>query len=201
MESVKSIILFPTIALVLILGITLIVNVLYMVIEGFYEFFSRPKCPNCAGAIGKRTIRCLYCGSALGKKRSQKEIKNMDPELYARVKAFVAEETGVSPKKFTKLTSDTDLFEGLGIAGDDGYDLLEAFCEAFEIENMSEINPYKYFGPEGCNLFHVYIDLYYLVFDREKLQKLKDTDSLTPLCLRDLVKSAEAKRWIPPEAT
>ena len=201
MESVKSFILFLSIAMFLPLGITLIVNVLYMVIESVYEFFSRPKCSSCAKAIGKRTIRCLYCGSALGGKPPQKEIESMDPELYARVKAFVAEETRVSPRKFTKLTPDTDLFEGLGIAGDDGYDLLEAFCEAFVIENMSEIDPYKYFGTEGCNLFHVYVDLYYLLFDREKLEKLKDTDSLTSLCLRDLVKSAEAKRWIPPEAT
>ena len=197
MEFVKSFILFPTIALVLILGITLIVNVFYMVIEGFYELFSRPKCPNCAGAIGKRTIRCLYCGSALGEKRPQKEIENMDPELYARVKAFVAEETRVSPKKLTKLTPDTDLFEGLGIGGDDGYELLEAFCEEFEIKNMCEINPYEYFGPEGCNPFYIYVLLYYLVFDREKLSD----SGQTSLTMRDLVKSAEAKRWIPPETT
>ena len=45
MESVKSFIFFPSIAGVLLLGITLIVNVLYMVMEGFYELFSRPKCP------------------------------------------------------------------------------------------------------------------------------------------------------------
>ena len=198
MESAKSIILFLSIAGVLFCGVTLIVNVLYMVIEIFYEFFSRPKCPNCAVTIGKRTIRCLYCGSALGGKPPQDEIESMNPELYARVKAFVAEETRVSPKK---LTPDTHLFEALGIAGDDGYELLEAFCEAFEIQNMSEIEPYKYFGTEGCDPFHVYVDLYYLLFDREKLKEAEEAYGFTPLYLRDLVKSAEAKRWIPPEAT
>lgn len=197
MESAKSVILFLSIAGVLFCGVTFIVNVLYLVIEIFYELFSRPKCPNCAALIGKRTIRCLYCGSALGGKPPQDEIESMNPEFYARVKAFIAEETRVSPKK---LNPDTLLFD-LGIAGDDGYELLEAFCEKFEIQNTSEINPYEYFGGEGCNLFHVYVDLYYLLFDREKLKEIEEADCFTPLYLRDLVKSAEAKKWIPPEAT
>ena len=85
--------------------------------------------------------------------------------------------------------------DDLGIAGDDGYELLEAFCEEFEIQNMSEIDPYEYFGPEGVDALEILLFFYYLIFDREKL-----TESCTPLTLRDLVKSAEAKRWIPPEA-
>ena len=32
-----------------------------------------------------------------------------------------------------ELTPDTHLVDDLGIAGDDGYELLEAFCETFEI--------------------------------------------------------------------
>ncbi len=198
MESLKSLIFILLGVGVLFCAITFVLYVLCAMIGVFYaifcKLFSRPKCPNCAGAIGKRTIRCLYCGSALGEKRPQEE---MNPELYARVKAFVAEETRVSSKKLTKLTPDTDLSEGLGIAGDDGYDLLEAFCEAFEIKNISEIDPYEYFGPEGCDPFYIYVLLYYLVFNREKL----NDSGQTSLTMRDLVKSAEAKRWIPPEAT
>ena len=198
MESVESLFFFVIGVVLLFFGITFVLYVLCAMIGVFYaifcKLFSRPKCSNCAKAIGKRTISCLYCGSALGEKRPEKE---MNPELYARVKAFVAEETRASSKKLTKLTPDTDLSEGLGIAGDDGCDLLEAFCEAFEIENMSEIDPYEYFGPEGCNPFYIYVVLYDLVFNREKLS---DSDQ-TSLTMRDLVKSAEAKRWIPPEAT
>ena len=148
MESLKSLIFILLGVGVLFCGITFVLYVLCAVVSVFYaifcKLFSRPICSNCAKAIGKRTISCLYCGSALGKKRPQEE---MNPELYARVKAFVAEETRVSSKKLTKLTPDTDLSGGLGIDGDDGYDLLEAFCEAFEIENMSEIDPYEYFAP------------------------------------------------------
>ncbi len=127
-----------------------------------------------------------------------REEQSMNAELYARVKAFVAEQTGISAKK---LTPDKRL-EDLGIGGDDGYELLEAFCEEFEIRNMSEIDPSEYFGPEECNPFVILfvpfgllIWFYYLVFDREKL---RDPDP--SLTLRDLVKSAEAKKWIPPEA-
>lgn len=199
MESLKSLIFILLGIGVLFCAITFVLYVLCAMICVFYaifcKLFSRPKCSNCAKAIGKRTISCLYCGSALGEKRPQEE---MNPELYARVKAFVAEETRVSPKKLTKLTPDTDLSEGLGIAGDDGYELLETFCEEFEIQNTCEIDPYEYFGPEGCNPFYIYVLLYDLVFDREKLSDFVGQTSLT---MRDLVKSAEARRWIPPEAT
>ena len=160
-----------------------------LVIKFFFEFFSSPKCPNCAKAIRKKAIRCPHCESSLTEEKSQQE---MNPELYARVKILIAEQTWGSEE----LTPDTHLADDLGIVGDAGYELLEAFCEAFEIENMSEIEPYEYFGPEGWNPFDVYVLLYYLVFNREKL---KDFYSLTPLYLRDLVKSAEAKRWILPK--
>ena len=193
MESVESVLLFLCIAMALFFGITAIVNVLYMVIGTLYDLFSRPKCPNCTKRVGKETIRCPHCGSALGEKRPQEEI---DPELYTRVKALVAEQMRVSEEE---LTPDTHLVDDLGIAGDDGYELLEAFCEMFEIENMSEIEPYDYFGPEASDPFYVYVLLYYWVFNREKLNE--PYYSLKPLYLRDLVKSAEAKRWIPPEAT
>ena len=118
----------------------------------------------------------------------------MNPELYARVKILVAEQMIISKEE---LTPDTHLADDLGIAGDDGYELLEAFCEEFGIQNTSEIEPYEYFGPEAWNPFDVYVLLYHWVFDREKLNE--PYYSLTPLYLRDLVKSAEAKRWILPK--
>ena len=124
------------------------------------------------------------------------DFANVIPFLNTRVKALIAEQTWVSEEE---LTPDTHLADDLGIAGDDGYELLEAFCETFEIENMSEIEPYDYFGPEALDPFYVYVLLYYWVFNREKLNE--PYYSLKPLYLRDLVKSAEAKRWIPPEAT
>lgn len=126
------------------------------------------------------------------------EYKFQDYEIFARVKAFVAKQVCVSAEK---LNPDTLLADDLGIAGDDGYELLEAFCEEFEIQNMSEIDHTEYFGTEGCDLliipYYLVLDLYYLVFDREKLREELGHSGM-PLTLRDLVKSAEAKRWIPP---
>ena len=191
MESLKSFILFLFGAVVLVYGISFILAVFYVVIGVVYRLFSSPKCPNCAKAIRRKAIRCPRCRSSLTEEKPQEEI---NPELYARVKAFVAEQWLMSEEE---LTPDTLLADDLGIAGDDGYELLEAFCEEFEIQNRNEIDHTEYFGTEGCNPLEMYVLLYDLVFNREK-RKGSDETALT---LRDLVKSAEAKKWIPPEAT
>ena len=86
--------------------------------------------------------------------------EELNPELYARVKAFVAEFWSTSEEK---LNPNTLLADDLGIAGDDGYELLEAFCEEFDIQNMCEIVPSEYFGTEGFNPFEIYVVL--LLFD------------------------------------
>ena len=119
----------------------------------------------------------------------------MNDELYERVKTFVAEKTRVSSKKLAKFTPDTQLSNDLGIDGEDGVELIAAFCEEFNIQNASEIDLTRHFVPEGCNSFGIFVFLYYLMFDREKLREGPNGD--IPITLRDLVKSAEAKRWIP----
>ena len=156
----------------------------------FYYLFLAPKCSNCTKRITEETIRCPRCGSLLREEQPQEE---MNPELYARIKTLVVEQTGLASEE--ELTPETHLADDLGIAGDDGYELLEAFCEEFEIQNMEEIEPAEYFGTEGGpNPFEIYFFLYDLVFDREQQRY-----SFSPLYLRDLVRSAEAGRWIPPE--
>ena len=189
MESVESLFFLVVGVVLLFFGITFILNVLYVVIGIFCYLFLSPRCPNCAKRIGEETLRCPRCGNSMKKEQPKEE---MNPELLARVKTLVAEQRGISAEE---LTPDTLLSDELGIAGDDGYELLEAFCEEFEIENMCEINPYEYFGPEGWNPFEIYVMLYDWVFKRKE----RGDSGITPLYLRDLVKSAEAKRWIPPE--
>ena len=187
MESVKS---FIGVVFLAVFGITIILNVLYVVIGLFYGLLRF-----CAKAIRKKAIRCPSCGSSLKEEQPQNEPESMNAELYARVKTLVAEQTGVSAEK---LNPNTQLSNNLGIDGDDGVELLEAFCKEFEIQNTSEIDLRKHFAPEGCNAFGIYAEFYYLVFDREKLREEPAGD--IPITLRDLVKSAEAKRWIPSEA-
>ena len=194
MESAKSFIVVFYAVVLFFFCISSIGTVFVAAIMFFYQLFSSTKCPNCAKAIRTKAIRCPRCASSLREEPPQDERESMNAELYARVKALVAEQTGVSEEK---LNPDTHLADDLGIASDDGYELLEAFCEAFDIENVSEIDYTEYFGTEGFNPFYIYVMFYYLAFDREKL---RDSYSFTPLYLRDLVKSAEAKKWIPPEA-
>ena len=121
----------------------------------------------------------------------------MNDELYGRVKVFVGEKTRVSLKKLAKFTPDTQVSNDLGIDGDDGVELIAAFCKEFNIQNASEIDLTRHFVPEGCNSFGIFVFLSYPMFDREKLRERPDGD--IPITLRDLVKSAEAKRWIPPK--
>ena len=193
MEFVKSVIL----VVFLFFGVTFILWVLCVVISAvlyvatrlFYALFSLMECPHCSKAIKKNAIRCPGCGSSL----IEEPQDELNPELYARVKTFVAEFWSTSAEK---LNPNTLLADDLGIAGDDGYELLEAFCEEFEIQNMCEIDPYEYFDPEGCNPFEIYVMFYYWIFDKERFDNYGSNTSLT---LRDLVKSAEVKRWIPPE--
>ncbi|MDE0681929.1 MAG: DUF1493 family protein [Candidatus Poribacteria bacterium] len=194
MEFVKSVIL----VVFLFFGVTFILSVLCVVISAvlyvatrlFYALFSLMECPHCSKAMRKKVLRCPRCGSSL----IEEPQDELNPELYARVKTFVAEFWSTSAEK---LKPGTLLADDLGIAGDDGYELLEAFCEEFEIQNMCEIDASEYFGTEGCNSFGIYVMLYYWIFDKEKFDNYGSDTSLT---LRDLVKSAEAKRWIPPMA-
>ena len=190
MESVKSFILDAFSVVIIFFFFSCIASAVLYVIMFLCWLFLRPKCSNCAKRIGQETIRCPRCGSLLRTEQPQEEL---NPELYARIKTLVVEQTGLATEE--ELTPETHLADDLGIAGDDGYELLEAFCEEFEIQNMEEIEPAEYFGTEGGpNPFEIYVFLYYLVFDREKQHY-----SCSPLYLRDLVKSAEAGRWIPPE--
>ena len=178
-------------AVVLFYFVSLIAAILCGVIVWF---FSATKCPNCTKSIRTRGIRCPRCGGFL----TEEPQEELNPELYARVKTFVAEFWSTSEEK---LNPDTLLADDLGIAGDDGYELLEAFCEEFEIQNTCEIEPYEYFGGEGWDpriflfFYDMFLFLYNSIFDKEKRN---DSDFEPPLSLRDLVKSAEAKRWIPP---
>ena len=195
MEFVKSSMLVVLSVLILFFGVTFLFWVFYTVLSVtillFYTLFSLRDCPHCAKAIKKKDIRCPRCGSSLIAEEPQEELSS---ELYARVKTFVAEFWSTSEEK---LNPGTLLADDLGIAGDDGYELLEAFCEEFEIQNMCEVVPSEYFGTEGFNPFEIYVVFYYWIFDRKKFENYGVDTSLT---LRDLVKSAEAKRWMHPEA-
>jgi len=111
----------------------------------------------------------------------------MNDEIFARVKAFVAKHSRIAEEKFTP---EAQLLDDLGIDGDDAFGLIEAFGEEFGMQDMNDFHFEAYFFPEnyGCSMSF----LYHLLFDRKEVQR-------TPITLRGLAESAEAKRWIPPK--
>ena len=177
MESVISYIFLVLSAVVWFLFISFIATVLYIWISFFYGLFPSTKCSNCAKTTRTKATRCPRCGSSLKEELPQDELEGINAELYARVKTFVAIWWRESEEK---LKPDTQLSNDLGIDGDDGSELIAAFCEEFNIQNTSEIDLTKHFAEEGCDLlglffasFGIYVFLYYLVFNREKFRETR----------------------------
>lgn len=107
--------------------------------------------------------------------------------MESEVIAFVAEFTGV---KKDKISPESLINDELGVAGDDGSELLEEFGNRFNVD-ISTINDI-YFGPEGVSslamlLFPFYIARWLLGY------KPKD---FTPLPVKQLIISAEAGKWV-----
>jgi hypothetical protein len=91
---------------------------------------------------------------------------------------FVAAETGVAAKKITVKTS---LFSDLGIAGDDGRELIENFANIFSVD-ITGFDSSAYFGKEGGNPLMLFVP------------NLRP--KVLPLTIEDLVRSAERKVWV-----
>jgi hypothetical protein len=70
-----------------------------------------------------------------------------NPEQLLRV---ISERTGIA---FPRLVDCSSLYHDFGVAGDDGYELIEEIGRQFQID-LNGINSARYFGPETRNLFH-----------------------------------------------
>jgi len=69
----------------------------------------------------------------------------------------------------------------IGVAGDDGHNLIQNFARAFSID-ITGVDSSVYFGTEGGNPLMLFI------------KKLRPR--MLPLTVEDLVKIAERKVWI-----
>jgi Protein of unknown function (DUF1493) len=110
------------------------------------------------------------------------------PELYDDVVAFVAKETAI---RVDRIRPDTTLVGDLGITGDDGIELLEAFSRRFGVD-MSGCDCRRYFGLEGGGSpLAFFVWLSYLF----KPGTPESKAGLQPITITDLVRAAESHRW------
>lgn len=106
-----------------------------------------------------------------------------DPRIEEKVKALVAQQTGV---RIEELSLQTELGKELGIDGDDAVEFFEKFSEEFQVD-LSTFQFDKYFGPEAS-----FDPVLWLVsiLSGTPIRKLE------PVSIQDLVSAAKAKRWL-----
>ena len=111
----------------------------------------------------------------------------MTGDIEQQVRKFVSDFWGV---KLERLKPETRLEKDLGMTGLDGLDFLEKFSERFNID-MTECDPSKHFGPEGCNPLLLLLSLLYKPAWMENLDRY-------PVTIDHLVRVAETKWWFFP---
>lgn len=108
----------------------------------------------------------------------------------ARIVAFVAGERAIRPGL---LSPDATLLGDLGMDGADGWELIEAFGRAFEVD-VSRFEPARHFGPEGGGS-----PLSLIIWLTEVFLGGRDVHEvwgLSPITIRDLAEAAERKCWL-----
>ena len=103
----------------------------------------------------------------------------MNTDSFEQVKTFIAEFSSV---RKDRISAETRINGDLGIDGDDGEELLEAFCARFGVD--ARLFPRdKYFGPEaGANPLS-------LILCIARRVTTGSWSGLSPLTVNDLVKA------------
>ena len=114
-------------------------------------------------------------------------------DLFPQVRDLVAKQVGVRPET---ITPETTLFGDLGVDGLDGSDLFEAFAAEFHVD-LTGLDLRRHFGPEGfgCN---VILLPYFLIDDYFRPGDPHEKAGMIPIRVDDLVRSADAGRWVGP---
>lgn len=110
------------------------------------------------------------------------------PDLQERIKASVAEQTIVEADH---ITLDTTLFGDLGVAGDDGLELMAAFGQEFGVD-LSEFNADRHFGPEAPGCLAFLFPYYWL---RALFYEAHKAAGVVPISIADLVEAARQGKW------
>lgn len=111
-------------------------------------------------------------------------------ECHRRVVDFIARELSVP---LQRLEPDTTLFGDLGVAGDDGVDLMESFSREFAVD-IDAFEAGRHFGPEGFSP----IAFVHWILDLLTPGTPEERAGLVPITVRDLVQAALQQRWTGP---
>ena len=115
---------------------------------------------------------------------------------FDRVRGLVSGQSGVPE---AEITLETRLVEDLGIDGDDGDELLQAFADEFGVD-MSSMDPLNYFGDEGIGLpVPSLVPLASLLIPSFRASVRHATRGRRVLTVRSLVTSARARHWLTPD--
>lgn len=118
-------------------------------------------------------------------------------ELYWRIIDFLEQALGVDR---CALHGGTRLGQDLGVDGDDAEELMQAFAAQFNVD-LDGFNFGRHFGSEAPTNPLVLLGLLLRgIFSKLPFPQTKQPTSLMPITINDLVRAAEAGRWIEPEA-
>jgi acyl carrier protein len=116
---------------------------------------------------------------------------------FDRVRGLVSGQSGVPQEE---ITLETRLVEDLGLDGDDGHELLEAFADEFGVD-MSGMAPLNYFDDEPPMFYSTALIPAVARFSpRFAAYVRRSTRGRRSLTVRSLVASARAQRWLTPDA-
>ncbi|AHG39179.1 hypothetical protein N018_02510 [Pseudomonas syringae CC1557] len=107
---------------------------------------------------------------------------DVDYELLGKIVACIQETFEFSANAFEDLSLATDINRDLGIEGDDANELMPEFFERFSV-NIENYDPYRYFVPEGYDLF--------------SFRRGKERQGKIPIKLGMLYWAAKTKTWDP----
>jgi hypothetical protein len=118
----------------------------------------------------------------------------MNDAMKRQVIRFVAIQTGADCRG---LTIRTTLVGDLGVAGDDGDDLMDEFSRQFDVD-MSEFDASKHFGSEGVPLLHgiLFPITWCRQYVRGRRTSPETAAGLLPVTIGDLISAATSRRWL-----
>lgn len=114
---------------------------------------------------------------------------DIDTEIYDRVLSVIAKNRGLKKKD---IQPQARLFHDLGCDGMDADDLLASLRDEFAID-FSDFVFTRHFGPEVG--FNPIAWLYWLLFERDKLNARGTAWKKIPITVMDLYEAAKTKKF------